>query len=194
MSAQTSGAGEKAGAALPGAGAPDPAGGLPGPLPGGFCGAGGVARQPDGPAPAAAPDGADGGHRLPGRLFRSGGSPVRSGPHPGGAGGILHPSVRRGGRSAGERRRTTPQRRPFKRSRTFSTGRLGSQSRRPTIFAWIRSQRTGLRCRRQLHRRRSRRNRRPRRWERSSFGRITQGLLCRKTTPWTRSLWGSFRR
>ena len=31
-------------------------------------------------------------------------------------------------------------------------------------------------------------------WGRSSCGRITQGPLCRRTTPWTRSPWGSSRR
>lgn len=43
-------------------------------------------------------------------------------------------------------------------------------------------------------RRRYRRSRRLRLWGRSSCGRITQGPLCRRTTPWTRSPWGSSRR
>ena len=55
-SAQTGGEGEGSRAALPGAGAPDPAGGLSGSVPGGFRGPGRVALRTDGPAPAAAPD------------------------------------------------------------------------------------------------------------------------------------------
>ena len=91
-------------------------------------------------------------------------------------------------------RRTTPLRRRSGRSRTFSTGRRGPRSGRPTISAWSRSRRTGLVRRRTRPRRRCRRSRRPRLWGRSSCGRITQGPLCRRTTPWTRSLLGSSRR
>ena len=100
----------------------------------------------------------------------------------------------RAGAACPRGRRTTPLRRRSGRSRTFSTGRRGPRSGRPTISAWSRSRRTGLVRRRTRPRRRCRRSRRPRLWGRSSCGRITQGPLCRRTTPWTRSLLGSSRR
>lgn len=82
----------------------------------------------------------------------------------------------------------------FQTEQDFLNRPAGPRSGRPTISAWSRSRRTGLVRRRTRPRRRCRRSRRPRLWGRSSCGRITQGPLCRRTTPWTRSLLGSSRR